>query len=596
MSNVETPASRQPHTSGRANAIELAIVLGSVLVVHLLPRLLLGQDSFVTIFDNLDSDLVYRVLTAKPGRLLDGHAVVSEMVGGLPRWTYPSGLKLGSILFWLFPPFTAYVVLETVVATTGALGMWLLLRDHLPSRPVTRILIAIAFGLLPYFSIFELSVSGQALVAWALFNLWFDQRRKVSLLVCALYPFASILQSPGAFVVALSGFLLLVAVVAERKTVTKRQFMWPALGVVLLGLGYLIADFDFLRGLLFGNFVSHRAVWTETPKDGFSIDPTVQLWLSGRPYHAESRHSFIFAVAVLTMIVLALRRQWRAALQILGMIVLASVLALTLNIFKSPALVPVIKLMPALVQVTLRFWWSLPVIWFFTLGLVAYHWPRTRFHGRWLVGLLVLELCWVLHNPWSGVSELEQNHRALLDRAMGKPLTLFSYRKFLSEDAFSRIRQHVGPGDTGRFLAIGFHPSVLALNGFDCADGYRDFYSLEYKQRFRRLIAGELRADPTNKGYFDNYGSRVYVFLRGKRRAWYSAHPERLSGVLTELSLNEAALHDLGVGWVASTYLLRSRAALPFLHYEGTFADASGGFTIYLYRVREAVTRLATHG
>jgi hypothetical protein len=580
MSNRDTP------DSARANAIELAFVLGMVCAVHLLPRLWLGQDSFVTIFDNLDSDLVYRVLIAKPGRLLNPDAFIPELVGGLPRWTYPSGLKLGALLFWALPTFWAYVVLETIVAALGALGMWLLLRDYLPMARLHRALIAITFGLLPFWSIYDLGVAGQAGVAWALFNLWFGQKRKTSLAICALFPFASVLSSPGAFVVALAAFLLGVAALVYRKTVTRAQVLWPLFGIFLMGAGYLIADHDFLYGLFFKHFVSHRSAWAETSKEGFSYDPMLLLWWAGRPYHVESRHTLVFAFTIFSAVLFAVRKARRAAVQLVALFVLATLISLTLNIFKSPLLAPVIAVVPALVQVTLRFWWSLALLWLFTLGVIAHHWRRTGLNGRWLSAFLAVELLWVLHNPISDPSELEQNYRALAEHVRGQPSTVFSYRQFVSADAFARIRQHVGPGDTGRFIALGFHPSVLALNGFDCADGYRDFYELAYKKRFRRLIAGELEQDEAYRQYFDDYGNRVYVFLRGKRRSYYHKQPKKLRGVLTELSLNEAAARDLGIGWIASTYRLEGNAALKWLRYEGKYADASGGFKIYLYRVR----------
>jgi hypothetical protein len=110
------------------------------------------------------------------------------------------------------------------------------------------------------------------------------------------------------------------------------------------------------------------------------------------------------------------------------------------------------------------------------------------------------------------------------------------------------------------------------------------------------LIADELSYDKRNRRYFDTFGNRAYVFLRYKKVGNYSINPRRSRGVLRELSLDEAALHDLNVEWIASTYNLQGPALLPFLHFEGKYADSSKGLILYLYRVLCANETLCKNG
>lgn len=556
----------------------LVVVLAVVLVVRLVPRLLLGEGSFVTIHDNLDSDFVYRILINAPGRLFDGSSIVTEMVGGTPRWTYPSGFKFSSILFGIFPPFWAYVVLESWVSAMAATGMWLLLRDYLPSGTWARGFVATAFGLLPYYVIYDLSVAGQALVAWALLNLFQQRRVTTSLLVCAFFPFFSVLHTSGAFIVVLGGVGVLGAALWQRRHWSDRGTALALAGLVAMGVVYVLADLSFFKHQIFGGFVSHRSVWV--PRRARPRDHDLFVFGDSRD-HALSLNAPILACAVVVTLGLLLRRERRAAMQVAAMVGLCWVLAATVE--GGWLMTKIAKSVRFMSQIRPRFWWSLPTAWFATLGMVVHQWPRLRVSPRWLLLFLSLNCLWVFREPYAPM-ELWKNYQGLAARALGRRPSFYSYRQFVAADAFREMRERIRPKKGERFLAIGFHPSVLAMNGFECADGYRNNYPLSYKIRFRRLIAGELAHNRGSEAYFDSFGSRLYVFLRSGRSL--TRNPEGARGKLKELDLNPSALEDLGVRWIVSRYVLTGNALAPFLKPSGTFkSHVPGGPTFYLYRV-----------
>jgi hypothetical protein len=47
---------------------------------------------------------------------------------------------------------------------------------------------------------------------------------------------------------------------------------------------------------------------------------------------------------------------------------------------------------------------------------------------------------------------------------------------------------------------------------FHTLDGYWSNYPLSHKHAFREIIADELEKSPALKSYFDDWGSRVYLF------------------------------------------------------------------------------------
>jgi hypothetical protein len=272
--------------------------LAGTLFVHLLPRLVLGDRSFVIVHDNLDSDFIYRVLIARPGRLFDYHGTIPELMSGvIPRSVFPPATKLSSLLFWLLPPFWAYVCLEMCVRLLAFCGMHALLRDHLaPSIGAMRLAVVSAtFATLPYFVIFDGSVAGQPLVAWAFLNLWHGQRRRASFAALAAFPFVSVLPISGLFVVALAGAALAIAAYVARRV--PRDAL---LGLGALLVGYLASDFWFVCSMLGGSYVSHRSTWRGRGSillmDSATLWKNAELTFFWGRYHSASLHTVILGL------------------------------------------------------------------------------------------------------------------------------------------------------------------------------------------------------------------------------------------------------------------------------------------------------------
>ena len=98
----------------------------------------------------------------------------------------------------------------------------------------------------------------------------------------------------------------------------------------------------------------------------------------------------------------------------------------------------------------------------------------------------------------------------------------FSVDYFVSE--FSRyvnpvdqvqeyLRENTGeePQDY-RVVSLGIDPAAALYHGFYCLDGYSNNYSLEYKHRFREIIAPELDKSEYLEDSFDHWGNRCYLF------------------------------------------------------------------------------------
>ena len=88
-----------------------------------------------------------------------------------------------------------------------------------------------------------------------------------------------------------------------------------------------------------------------------------------------------------------------------------------------------------------------------------------------------------------------------------------SFHQFYSPELFAEIKDHIGkPQQSYRVVSLGMHPGIALYNGFYLADGYLSDYPLEYKHRFRKVIAAELAKNEDIKDYFDGWGARCYLF------------------------------------------------------------------------------------
>lgn len=160
-------------TTNQRFALLLAII---ILLIYFLPFLLLGENSYFTIHDNLDGLFVYHHVLAKMEQTynFDPHSEVKNMMSGLPRPIFGNGLYIVPTLFFFFKASTAYIVNFILTHLIGFVGMFLLLRNHiLKEEKEFSIAVAcsILFALIPFYSIYGACIPYQPLLLYAFLNL-----------------------------------------------------------------------------------------------------------------------------------------------------------------------------------------------------------------------------------------------------------------------------------------------------------------------------------------------------------------------------------------------------------------------------------------
>jgi len=150
--------------------------------------------------------------------------------------------------------------------------------------------------------------------------------------------------------------------------------------------------------------------------------------------------------------------------------------------------------------------------------------------------------------------------------------------EFYAPDLFSDVGSIIG--EDAVVASVGLHPAASIYNGLDAADGYGATYPVDYKHRWRALIAPTLEVDQNWRSYFDQWGSRAYLFQPGLeiRPGCCDEEVEPI-----DLLVNTGAFDDLGITHLISVAEITNadEMGLAFL---GVATESGARYQIWVYR------------
>jgi hypothetical protein len=118
-------------------------IIAIVAIIFILPYVLLGDNCYVRIHDNLEGEWIWLKLMA------DSHTAfgiyswvrVPQVMQGIPRNVLPTGLSLNMLLVIWFGMYRAYIISGFIIHFVGFCGMVLLLRDYFVREPENRYIV-----------------------------------------------------------------------------------------------------------------------------------------------------------------------------------------------------------------------------------------------------------------------------------------------------------------------------------------------------------------------------------------------------------------------------------------------------------------------
>ncbi|WP_426273798.1 DUF6044 family protein [Exiguobacterium sp. R-17] len=533
--------------------------------LYVLPMILLGEQAHVRIHDNLDSNIVWYKTLIDTNTLFTGlHATVPDLLNGVvSRNAFVSSFTGIVWLYQWFPPYSAYVISQVLVRIFAFLGMYLLLRDHgktIIPRPYA-LWIAILFSWTPFWPSGMLSTLGMPLLLWAYWNIWKGVRKKKNVLVLLLIPFYS------SFVLGIVFFLAALGIYHFIKEIRGRQFhgrFWLAYGAQIIL--YLLIEYRLVYSML----------WEEEPTSRNDFEVGINgFWRSIRLFfkhlvlghtHDRAVQSPVILLTMLIVGVIVFQKREELTRPIRSLILLLLALSLWYAFWFYDGWNPLKQHVSLMRTFNFsRFHFLQPMVWY-GLFFLMLDWLWRGSKKKWIICLLTMQtIVLLIWNP-----EFRYRHHP-------------SYKAFYATAQFDDIKHYINQPTTDYQVAsIGMHPAIAQYNGMRTIDGYVNFYPLNYKASFRKVIEGELDKSKKLQHYFDMWGNRVYLFSSelGKEYEFTKDHQVPIR----HLSIDVAQLRRIGATYVLSAVPIKNAKSIG-LRYEKTFQEEHSAWTIRLYRV-----------
>lgn len=566
------------------NKKEHIYLLCGILLVTLgyIPYVILGKGCVIGITDQLDDEIINYVLAAK--HFFDGQTIYPEMMCGLRQESMIPVSRISVLLYLVFSPFHAFLINQYLILLIAFIGMDLLCNDLVQNRFVS-FCTAVIFSYLPFFSVYGLSITGVPILLYALRRLYENRNKLLYYVIVLIYCFSSAFHLTGYVIV---GCTLLISLVCFIRGNQKKYFIYASL---ILLTGYLIQDYQLILQILgIGHQeASHRE---EFVMAGMSFwEGFRSVFVNGFD-HGMSYHKWIILPAVLISLYglvkykyLTMERQ-KEIKYIWGLLSAAVFIALFFAFFHCHAVVGFRNEVGGIIKYFQmdRFYWFYPTIWYLMLACICSficgQVSRKSVARTICMIILVITGFYVLWN-----SNFKKNFRQLVNSGTSNQIT---WADFYSEDLFWEIADYIREQsgmeqEEYRVGSVGIHPAVAVMNGFYTIDGYSNNYSLNYKRKFREIIAYELSQNEYNAIYFDHWGSRCYLFASDYNGCAMLGKEKHVA--FRDFQINANKLREMGCCYLISAGEITEpeQTGLALCR---IFVRDDSYYKIYLYQVR----------
>ena len=548
----------------------------SIMLVYFLPFLVLGENSYFIVHDNLDSEFVYKHALVNTGQAFNfsKDATIKQVMDGIPRSAYRSGFDFTLLLFYLFDSHVAYIVNHIVVHMIAFIGMFLLLKKHFIKEDKNTCqvwLLSLCFAFIPFYSQYGISVAGQPLLFYAFLNIIYRKVKIRDFFIIFFFPFYSHIILVAPFILT---FLIVLAVVdAFNNKAINKLFV---IAILLLGLSYLLVEFQLVFASINNEFVSHRSTWDRWNDLNIAsnINRTIEILFETQYHTGKFPTIVILFCTQLALSVLIANKKLN------GNLVFVSISILTMCIivgFHDWLVYLFGNYLSVLKYFNLsRFYFLLPFLFMLLFAISILEISKIKLIAPISWFGIVIQLYLIINSN----IEFKNNLKLILGKKIDEP----TYSQFFSTKLFSNIDQYIGkPKASYRIVSIGIHPSIAQFNGFYTLDSYQVNYPLSYKLKFRTIIENELNKNEMLKRYFDSWGNRCYIFVDelGKDNMYSKSRNKKISN----LNLNTKSLKDLGGEYIFSSVKIINYEENN-LNFESYFSDNESHWDIYLYKIQ----------
>lgn len=539
-----------------------------IVAFYYIPYLLLGEDMYVNDHDFLDSHHAY-LKVLKDNNALFNPGYLFPAMDGVPVSGFDSLYPLRCLIYYIFPPYYAFLIGDAIARFIAFVGMFLLLNRFKIKKldTVTAAICSILFGWL-YFhdGYFELGSAGIPLLIWSFLNLRDNKHIYISYAtIIFIASFSSIFHLAFfACIIFFTYYLYMLKKSGERK--------WNFLaGIFVLGLSSLLFSYSTFIHFFISDEPSHRIEFVT----GKTLIPALnELWetlLTCTQEHTGSLPTAFITILFVFCITNPKEKIRKPVLYILfsicGILLFWLFYQLLKQNFQNFHIIHEFQ--------ADRFYFWLPTLWILLLFYLITGLRLTK--SNVLVALVCVCCTFIMIvrvNP-----ELSKAISSLR-----KPIDYPTYRQFFDENLFASIKKQNNIDSHTKVCALGLYPSILSYNGLYTCDGYFVSYPLNYKKKFRHVIEKELNKCPFNKNYYDNWGSRCFLFNAevNKDYKFYSSKNE--DAHINQLDIDTDFLKSMECQYIFSAITIQNALELN-LKIVGEYSTPNSYWNIKLYKL-----------
>lgn len=599
------------------NAIWFSISIFSLLLL-LSPLLFYNGVFYVPIFDNLDSTVVwYKILTESGKIFSENSTIIPNMMHGLPRSSYFGEFNIILWLYYFFSPKTAYIINEILIHLVAFFSMFIFLNKYLVQKKqyyknIPVYIGALYFALLPYWSGAGLSIAILPLVTYSLLNIKNRISTKWDWILLLVLPLYTSFIFIFMFYIIMGGIYLIWTTLKTRKL--NVQFF---LALFLMGTVFLLTEYRLLYAMFIeSGFISHRTEFNIFYTNNFldTYRKVQMFFLGGHLSHLSGLQYYILPLIIISMILSLSRRRFnqKESMFIFILILLSFILGIW--------------------DVILRQLYTLPILISFTLYLSIFS-KKDKLFGRLMLLQLFLAFLGASQH-YSGLEKFADTlpifHELNITRiAFIQPflwgilfsysalviarkvhfsnifITIFifiqiffsytqsfyqstpkseyaSFNQYYAPNLFAKLKKKIPePLDSVRIVSYGLEPSVSLYNGFYTIDGYSVNYPLQYKHKFRNVIATYLdkKENSAARKLYDRWGGTVYILTTTVTLKFYNKNI-----IVQHPAFDVKGLCDLDTDYLISSHELNITKK-PRLTHLDKFEGESNSWDIFLYKI-----------
>lgn len=477
-----------------------------------------GENSYIGVHDNMDLFLAQFQMLKNTDSFF-AHGVNVPFLGGISRDNLPSELSLYSVLYMIFPTYTAYILGLLGKVLIAMASFRLLAGELYPEkikewRPLVY-MIGFIYGILHFFPAFGFAFTSMPLVVYLLVRIY----RKPSILlylILFLYPVVSYFSYMGIFIL---GYLVIG--IAWLSIKDKKPAWSLILALFVLSAGYVVCEYRLFGQMLLSNEVTIRSSMVNPSLSFPEIMREIFMVWKDDIFHAEGLQSrLVLPLCMLYLVIrdgyLILNRRGREILHdpfhfVMLFLVFNSIIYGLYDC--RPVREFVEMILPPLKgwQFNRTIFFN-PFLWYAALFLILTKLYDKGIAARWTAnGILCAAALIVILTP----SRYNDLYHTCYNQAYAyyhnDEVDDLNYGQFYAVRLFEQIKENIDyQGEWA--VAYGMHPAVLQYNGIATLDGYLGFYSERYKQDFRRVIAPALERVEETRIYYDDWGARAYLY------------------------------------------------------------------------------------